>query len=427
MVFAGIVLAVVAVAAVSVPLIQAEMNRIYISLQTDVNKRQAFNIAEYLRARLRNGATEQEVVQDVAALLSHSNAQKGYSCVINSKTGEYLYHADSTVVGKNVATKNAFYTGIKNNIKDEPFQNIVMNRQQGEGILFYPKMDNNYHESVSVINLPDYDITISTHENIEQIRTALDALGDNIILAAAGIGFFVALLATWISRRISLVYEKRIEKERDKNDLLLRRALPGVVVDEINRTGSFAPKRYENTSVLFADISGFTELASEADPKLIISLLNSIFNRFDDLANQFGVEKIKTIGDNYMACVGSPLPQANHAEVMMQFAMQMLTVMAEINAKYQINVHLRIGINSGAIIGGVIGQSKYAFDIWGDTVNVASRMESTGVVDGIQVSRPTYELLKTKHTFEPRGKIEIKGKGLVECFIYPAKSVIPAH
>jgi len=152
-------------------------------------------------------------------------------------------------------------------------------------------------------------------------------------------------------------------------------------------------------------------------PQQVVALLNGLFTRFDIAAQDIGIEKIKTVGDAYMAVCGLPEPVENHAERMVRMAIRMVHITREHALEHRVSMQLRIGINSGPVVAGVIGKSKYIYDLWGDTVNLASRMESGGLPGVIQVTRPVYERLKDVFTFESRGLIEVKGKGNVEAWL----------
>ena len=152
-------------------------------------------------------------------------------------------------------------------------------------------------------------------------------------------------------------------------------------------------------------------------PAEVVALLNGLFTRFDLAASELGIEKIKTVGDAYMAVCGLPVPTADHAERMLRMAIRMVHITREHAMDHGVSMRLRVGVNSGPVVAGVIGRSKYIYDLWGDTVNLASRMESGGIPDSIQVTRPVYEALRDKFTFESRGAIEVKGKGTVEAWV----------
>jgi class 3 adenylate cyclase len=152
-------------------------------------------------------------------------------------------------------------------------------------------------------------------------------------------------------------------------------------------------------------------------PAKVVTLLNGLFSRFDDAARELGIEKIKTVGDAYMAVCGLPVPVPDHTERMVRMAIRMVHITREHALEHHVSMRLRIGVNCGPVVAGVIGKSKYIYDLWGDTVNLASRMESVGVPDSIQVTRAVYEKLKDEYVFEPRGAIEVKGKGQVEAWL----------
>ena len=199
-----------------------------------------------------------------------------------------------------------------------------------------------------------------------------------------------------------------------EQEKILHNILPAQIAEQIVNGEEKIIQRYDNASVLFADVVGFTKLSEGLSLKEVAETLNRIFNLFDELATEFGVEKIKTIGDAYMCVSGLPDPSADHAERMAKMALAM-------NRHLQLlfpdkRIKLRIGIHCGEVIAGVLGKNKYAYDLWGDTVNTASRMESHGVEDKIQVSKDFRENLDGKFQFEERGEIEVKGKGKMKTY-----------
>ncbi len=168
--------------------------------------------------------------------------------------------------------------------------------------------------------------------------------------------------------------------------------------------------------MLFADLVGFTPLAARFTPERAVELLNEIFTAFDRLADRYGVEKIKTLGDGYMAVAGAPVPliDRDHSASIAEMALEMRREIAERSMREGWNLRIRIGINRGPAVGAIVGTNKFMYDIWGDTVNVASRMESSGEPGKIQVTRTVYEHLKDDFALEPRGEIEVKGRGKLE-------------
>lgn len=208
-----------------------------------------------------------------------------------------------------------------------------------------------------------------------------------------------------------------IETKNRENEELLLNVLPAPIANRLRGGEKGIADGFAEVTVAFADLVGFTALSSEMPPAEVVTLLNGLFTRFDVAANELGIEKIKTVGDAYMAVCGLPVPVPNHAERMVRMAIRMVHITREHAMEHGVSMKLRVGINSGPVVAGVIGKSKYIYDLWGDTVNLASRMESGGIPDSVQVTRPVYEKLKDQFVFESRGEIEVKGKGHVEAWV----------
>ena len=208
-----------------------------------------------------------------------------------------------------------------------------------------------------------------------------------------------------------------IENKNRENEELLLNVLPAPIANRLRGGEEGIADGFAEVTVAFADLVGFTALTSDMPPHDVVTFLNGLFTRFDVAANDLGIEKIKTVGDAYMAVCGLPVPVANHAERMVRMAIRMVHITREHAMEHNVSMKLRVGVNSGPVVAGVIGKSKYIYDLWGDTVNLASRMESGGIPDSVQVTRPVYEQLKDQFVFEPRGAIEVKGKGKVEAWV----------
>jgi class 3 adenylate cyclase len=187
--------------------------------------------------------------------------------------------------------------------------------------------------------------------------------------------------------------------------------LPQVIADQLKRDNSVPPTYFQTVTILFADIVGFTALASQMSPTELVDLLGSIFSAFDQLTEHYGLEKIKTIGDAYMVVGGLPVPREDHAEAIAQMALDMQREIAHFQLDGYGTLQLRIGINTGPVVAGVIGIKKFIYDLWGDTVNVASRMESQGLPGKIQITAATYRYLQDKYICQERGTTMVKGKG----------------
>jgi adenylate cyclase len=231
-------------------------------------------------------------------------------------------------------------------------------------------------------------------------------LGLNI---AVGGSIVFTLIATFLAQRDRAM--AALAREQERSESLLLNVLPTEIAPRLKAGESPIADSYEHATVLFADIVGSTKLAERLDAKQLVALLNRIFSRFDLLAERHGVEKIRTIGDNFMCVAGVPRRRADHAQAMARLALDMCTSVDELRAAGEERIDFRIGMNSGPCVGGVIGLRKFVFDIWGDPVNTASRMESHGVPGRIHLTDATYELLRDEFECEPRGTIEVRGKG----------------
>jgi PAS domain S-box-containing protein len=211
--------------------------------------------------------------------------------------------------------------------------------------------------------------------------------------------------------------QREIELEKEKSEKLLLNILPESIAHRLKKSPEIIADGIPNSTILFSDIMGFTSLSEQIPPEKLILLLNEIFSEFDGLADKYGIEKIKTIGDAYMIAAGIPSPRLDHAEVIAEFSLDMIDALQKVNNKLNQQLNIRIGINSGSVVAGVIGKKKFSYDMWGDSVNIASRMESHGVPGEIQVSQATYNLIKDKYVFEDRGEIDVKGKGLMQVYL----------
>ena len=218
--------------------------------------------------------------------------------------------------------------------------------------------------------------------------------------------------------------ELRVEKE--KTSLLLHNILPVEIANELIANGSTQPQRHEEVSILFTDFKEFTSAVASLPAKLVVEELNDMFQHFDDIIDSCGIEKIKTIGDSYMIVGGLPNPVPDHAERCVDAALRMLAYLDDRNETSALKWRMRAGIHSGSVVAGVVGKRKFGYDVWGDTVNVASRMESAGEAGRVNVSAYTYNLIKSRYRGEYRGNLAAKGKGEIEMyFVIPeAKSVL---
>ena len=220
------------------------------------------------------------------------------------------------------------------------------------------------------------------------------------------------LLAVFASERRAALDALRIEQAKAE-DLLLN-ILPKSIADRLKAQTRPIADHFGSASILFADVVDFTPWSERLRPEEVVGHLDLLFSHFDGLAEEHGLEKIKTIGDAYMVAAGVPNPRPDHARALAQVGLEMLAAMREDEDLAALGLELRIGINSGPVVAGVIGRKRFLYDLWGDAVNTASRMESHGAPGRIQITRATYELLADEFACEPRGTIDVKGKGEIE-------------
>ncbi|MBZ8181758.1 hypothetical protein G3T18_16950 [Oscillatoria salina IIICB1] len=211
--------------------------------------------------------------------------------------------------------------------------------------------------------------------------------------------------------------------QREKSEQLLLNILPEIIAEQLKQGKSYIADGFAETTILFADLVGFTQISAQISPVQLVNLLNEIFSLFDRLTENYNLEKIKTIGDAYMVVGGLPTPRSDHAEAVAEMAIAMQAEIAQFNARHNFNLSIRIGINTGQVVAGVIGKKKFSYDLWGDAVNTASRMESHGIPGKIQVTATTYEKLKDRYHFVCRGAIDIKGKGNMITYLLMGKKV----
>jgi len=230
--------------------------------------------------------------------------------------------------------------------------------------------------------------------------------------------FVLNLLAVSLIAYLLLQYSVRArDAALAQSDGLLLNVLPSSIAARLKREPGVIAERFEEVTVLFADVADFTPFAERTSPERVVGVLDEVFSAFDRLTQARGLEKIKTIGDAYMVAGGLPEPRPDHAEAVADLALEMQAQLAQVCDALGLALTIRIGIDSGPVVAGVIGRHKFTYDLWGDTVNTASRMESHGVAGRIQVTEATYRRLKDRFRFEDRGEIEIKGKGHLRAYL----------
>jgi guanylate cyclase len=229
-------------------------------------------------------------------------------------------------------------------------------------------------------------------------------------------GLFTSILAMLFVFLGLFYFVRQRDRFQHESDDLLDNILPEEIAERLKLDDSMIADSIDSASVLFADVVDFTPMSASMTPDELVGLLNDVFATFDGIVDELGMEKIKTVGDEYMAAAGVPLPRADHAHAAADLAVRIRDHVAAHDFGGN-RIRLRIGINSGPVVAGIIGTRKFAYDLWGDVVNTASRMESAGIAGEIQITEATYDLVKDDFLCEPRGRIDVKGKGQMATYL----------
>lgn len=284
-----------------------------------------------------------------------------------------------------------------------------------------------YRDSVNNIEMVEKMADIRTNAEVSQKQIEVDLLNQQkktqkIVAIASLISFtLMVLLAFGLYRRYKFVHKtnKIIEEEKNRSNSLLLNILPEETALELKESGKVMAKKFESVSVLFTDFEGFTSYAENLTPEKLVESVDYYFSKFDEIIEKYNLEKIKTVGDSYMCAGGLPFRSENHAELMVLAALEILKFVEDSKNNTDFNetrFNIRIGINSGPVVAGVVGTKKFAYDIWGDTVNIASRMESNSQPGKINISENTFELIKETFDCNYRGEIEVKNKGMMKMY-----------
>jgi class 3 adenylate cyclase len=270
-------------------------------------------------------------------------------------------------------------------------------------------------------------IVISGADQIDMAVQCIEAGAEDYLTKPPNLTLLRARVSTSLEKKrlrdlerlrlLQLQAEKElVEREREKSERLLLNILPSAIAGRLKGGEKSIANGHEIVSVMFADLCGFTALSRKTSPADLVSMLNGIFTAFDHIVEEHGVEKIKTIGDCYMLVGGIPLHRGDHAAAVADCALEMLDALADLNRVNGTELQMRVGIHTGPVVAGVIGKIKFTYDLWGDTVNVASRMESSGQPGRIHLSEQTAEQLQGRFLLEDRGFVECKGLGAVKTF-----------
>lgn len=278
----------------------------------------------------------------------------------------------------------------------------------------FPKKARKVAHSFSLLALVSLVLTVLLNAKIIAHYDVMEAYLLQVInISITG---FICLMLVWSMSILIDESEESLIAEQQKSDALLHNILPVNIVKDLKDTGTTIPKRHNNISILFTDFAGFTQFVASISAITLVNELNDIFGRFDEIVEETGIEKIQTIGDAYVAACGLNDEDKDHAFKCIKAAKLMLAFLDERNRNNEIQWKMRVGIHSGSIVAGVVGKKKFSYDLFGDTINTASRMESNGEAGKINISEQTFQIVKDKVSTESRGKIYAKGKGEVEMY-----------
>jgi class 3 adenylate cyclase/Tfp pilus assembly protein PilF len=243
----------------------------------------------------------------------------------------------------------------------------------------------------------------------------------NVVIATIIAMILILLLLAGVFQRYKFMREanKIIEAEKKRSDSLLLNILPEETAQELKQNGKVMAKKFQSVTVMFTDFQGFTQYATYLEPEVLVSTVDFYFSKFDQIMEKYGLEKIKTVGDSYMCAGGLPFPSEDHALKMIRAAMEIEQFISETQddpTNDKIRLNIRIGINTGPVVAGIVGTKKFAYDIWGDTVNIASRMESNSMPGKINISENTYQLVKDVVDVEYRGELHVKNRGVMKMY-----------
>ena len=293
--------------------------------------------------------------------------------------------------------------------------------------LKYYKEHIKYRDTVKNIESVEKIADLRTNYEVSQKQTEVDLLSQQkknqriVVIATVIAAFLIGILAFGLFRRNKFIQKTKqiIENEKKRSENLLLNILPEETAKELIDKGRVQAKKIESVTVLFTDFKGFTQYSENLTPEELVESVDFYFSKFDEIMDKYGLEKIKTIGDAYMSAGGLPFPTEDHALKMILAAKEIIEFVATSkrnNDNKTIPFEIRIGINTGPVVAGVVGIKKFAYDIWGDTVNIASRMESNSEIGKINISQNTYKLVKDHFNCEYRGKIEAKNRGMLKMY-----------
>jgi class 3 adenylate cyclase len=343
--------------------------------------------------------------------------------VINYKEALAHYKAFSSLYKKQMTAKNDQLSESVNSLESEVEDNLgvindredEINQKENEISSKEKELDSLTTEKLQV-ELSNKDLELDNQQKELELQasenrrnTLFGIIGTTvIILLFFGMGYIRKRKTNHTLRNKNY----QIAKEKEKSEELLLNILPPSVAAELKEFGKTTPSKYETATVMFTDFKGFTKFSEKHSPEELVTIIGKYFSAFDQILEKYAIEKIKTIGDAYLCVSGIPQPVEDHAKIMIDAARELNKyVQDSFQGKTEDVLQMRIGIHTGPLVAGVVGSRKFAYDIWGDTVNIAARMEQSGEAGKINVSESTFQLAKDHFEFEYRGEVEAKNKG----------------
>ena len=384
-----------------------------------------------INAKMGNDDLAERNLNSAIVLLQDMSAQNAIADFLISLSEVYSEKGDQEkalrYANRSLAISKKF--GFKNYIADANLKlsQLYEKAQDTAKTYMHYKDFITYRDSVRNLESVREMANLRTDFEISQKQAEVDLLNQqkknqqNIVIAVLVALFLILLLSIGLYRRNNFIKRTNliIEREKNRSEHLLRNILPEGTALELKETGKVKAKKFDSVSVLFTDFEGFTKFSESLSPEDLVASVDFYFSKFDKIIEKYGLEKIKTIGDSYMCAAGVPYPMKDHATIMLHAAMEILAFVEQ-TKKEQLGIgahfEIRIGINSGPLIAGVVGSKKFAYDIWGDAVNMASRMESCSEIGKINISEDTFQLVKDSFMCKERGKIEVKNKGLMSMY-----------
>lgn len=402
---------------------------------------EAYNLGSMglIYARLEKNEEAEENIGKAIQLLEKSGNYYPISEYLNGMADIYHEKGDNSTAKEfaYLSLELAQSYGYKDLISDANLKLSEIFESQGDINQSYSHYKTHiaYRDSVRNISSAQNMAGLRADFEVSQKQMEVDLLNEKqknqnlAVISVSSASVLIGLLAFGLYRRNRFIKRTSqiIEKERDRSNNLLLNILPEQTAQELKDSGKVKAKRFESVTVLFADFRQFTQFAEKLKPEDLIQTIDFYFSGFDEIMEKHGVEKIKTIGDSYMAASGLPFPTEDHAGKVIKAALDMINFVEETRRMNRNNTHfqVRIGIHSGPVVAGVVGTKKFAYDIWGDTVNVAARMESSCEAGKINISESTCKLIQDNYTCNYRGEIEAKNKGMLKMYYIEERKETP--